>query len=320
MSADEFDDGTATPLVGGEPEGVSRRSLFRVGAAGAATVLGVAGAGTLVGAPPVLAVDHPSSAPLPMVLGAKVSGLTYLQLDGTAFFPGDSGDGRVYQEVTGVQPITSARPIFAPLALPVGSVVRQINVAYVNSPIVTIRRRSMTAPNPPTMEFQQTTVAGTNPNTITFDLATPVTIAADSLYYLDVFCSAGDSIFGLTIGYTPPTQSFVPFTGTTPRVLDTRTGAGTKLQPAQELTIDLGFAGARSAVFNLTVTETVGAGFVACFPAGTTWPLNSSINWSTANENVANGVICAVDAAGRVIVRGGANPTHVILDRIGFMV
>lgn len=316
MSADDVTDAGGMPQVD-ESAGVSRRSLLRVG--GAATVLGVAGASMAAWAPPVAAANRPATGLLPRALAAKVSGLTYLQLDGTAFFPGASGDGRVYQEITGVQPITSARSIYAPLALPVGSVVRQINVAHVNSPIVTIRRRSMTAPNPPTAEFQQTTVAGSNPNTITFDLATPVTIGADSLYYLDVFCSAGDSIFGMTIGYTPPTQSYVPFTGSVPRVLDTREGVGAKLQPGQELTVDMGFAGARSAVFNLTVTETVGGGFVSCFPAGTTWPDNSSINWSAANQNVANGVICALDGNGRLIVRGGVNPTHVVIDRIGFM-
>ena len=316
MSADEVVAGGEMPGDDELPAGVSRRSLLRAGAAGAATVLGVAGA-SAAGAPPAAAVDRSSS--LPLALGAKLPALTYLQLDGTAFFPGSLSDGRVYQEITGVQPNTAARSIFAPLALPVGSVVRQINVAYVNSPVVTIRRRTMTAPNPPTPEFQQTTVIGANPNTITFDLANAVTIAADSLYYLDVFCSAGDSIFGMTIGYTPPMQSFVPFTGLVPRVLDTRTGAGTKLQPGEELTVDMGFAGARSAVFNLTITETVGAGFVSCFPAGTAWPGNSSINWSGPNDNVANGVICGLDGSGRLVLRGGANPTHVVVDRIGFM-
>jgi hypothetical protein len=303
----------------GDPVGVSRRFLFGASAAGVVPMLGLAG-GNAGGAPPRVAVDSPANLARPQaLLGAGKLGLTYVQLDGTAFFPGFLGDGRVYQEITGVQPNLSARSILAPLALPVGSVVRQINVAYVNSPIITIRRRSMTAPNPPTQEFQQTTEIGTNPNTITFDLATPVTITADALYYLDVFCSAGDSIFGMTIGYTPPTQSFVPFAGSLPRVLDTREGTGLKLQPGQELIVDMGFIGARSAVFNLTVTETVGAGFVACFPAGLAWPGNSSINWSGPNQNVANGVICALDGNSRLVLRGGVNPTHVIVDRIGFM-
>lgn len=317
MNADDSVDNDA--VGNGQRSGVSRRFVLRAGAAGAATALGVAGADAAAGAPPVGAVDRLAGRAEPQTLGAKRAGLTYLQLDGTAFFPGFLGDGRVYQEITGVQPVTAARSIFAPLALPVGSVVHQLNVAYVNSPVITIRRRSMTAPNPPTAEFQQTTVAGTNPNTITFDLASPVTIADDSLYYLDVFCSAGDSIFGLTIGYTAPTQSFVPFTGSTPRVLDTRAGAGAKLQPGEELTLDMGFAGARTALFNLTVTDTVGAGFVSCFPAGVSWPGNSSVNWSGPNENVANGVLCGLDGNGRLIVRGGVNATHVVVDRLGFM-
>ena len=124
----------------------------------------------------------------------------------------------------------------------------------------------------------------------------------------------------MTIGYQPPAQSFVPFAGT-PRVLDTRT-AGGKLAAGEERTLALGFAGARSAVLNLTVTETEGAtgGFVAVFPADVPWPGNSSINWSSPDQNVANGVITAIDATGQVKIRGGAARTHVVIDRIGFMI
>jgi hypothetical protein len=75
-------------------------------------------------------------------------------------------------------------------------------------------------------------------------------------------------------------------------------------------------------VLNLTVTETEGAsgGFVAVFRAGIPWPENSSINWSGPNQNVANGVITALDDAGQITIRGGANRTHVVIDRIGWLV
>ena len=46
----------------------------------------------------------------------------------------------------------------------------------------------------------------------------------------------------------------------------------------------------RGVVVNLTVTNTGGGGgFVAVFPANISRPGNSSINWTSANENVANG-------------------------------
>ena len=70
----------------------------------------------------------------------------------------------------------------------------------------------------------------------------------------------------------------------------------------------------------MTVTETVVGGFVAVFSAGIAWPGNSSINWAASNQTVANGVITAVDGNGNIKIRGGGNPTHVIIDRIGFMV
>ena len=84
--------------------------------------------------------------------------------------------------------------------------------------------------------------------------------------------------------------------------------------------MSLGIAGARTAVINLTITETVGSGFVAVFPANIEWPKNSSINWSASNQNIANGVITAVDGNGNIKIRGGSNPTHVVIDRIGFMI
>jgi hypothetical protein len=72
-----------------------------------------------------------------------------------------------------------------------------------------------------------------------------------------------------------------------------------------------------AAVINLTVSETDGAGFVAVFPADVAYPGNSSINWFAPNEDIANGVITAVDATGQVKIRGGVNPTHVVIDVLG---
>jgi hypothetical protein len=74
-------------------------------------------------------------------------------------------------------------------------------------------------------------------------------------------------------------------------------------------------------VFNLAVTDTdPPGGFVACFKADVAWPNNASINWSGAGAILSNGVICQVDAAGAIKIRGGANPTHVVIDRIGYLV
>lgn len=267
------------------------------------------------GAPPVLA-----AAPETNVLSAPNAALTYLSLDAMAFDVFEQSDVRLYQALTGMGLQTAPGWIGANLPLAVGSVVRQINVAFQGQPILFIRKRPLTAPNPPEDTILGSLAVGGGPKTQTLDLTTPITIEAGASYSLVAFISSGDSVYGMTVGHTPPAQSFVPFTGT-PRVLDTRT-AGGKLAPGEERTVALGFVGARSAVVNLTVTDTEGAsgGFVAMFPADVAWPGNSSINWSGPDQNVANGVIVALDAAGAVKIRGGAARTNVVIDRIGFMI
>ena len=56
------------------------------------------------------------------------------------------------------------------------------------------------------------------------------------------------------------------------------------------------------------------------FPADIVWPNNSSINWKSANQDIANGVITALDPAGRIRIRGGNTPTDVVIDRIGWLI
>jgi len=307
-------------------EGVSRRSvLLGLGAAAgaAAAVSAFPGqASAAGGALPAWSSDVPEA------LGAAISGLSYIGIDAQQFFPSEPGD-RVGPDIdtTGAKGLNGTR-IWAGLPLPAGSTVHQMNVGYIGQPIAEISKRLITQPNPaqiPNQVFQQTLpppVAG--PFSATLNLSTPVVIERESTYTVSFFIPSlgGAGVFGCSIGYLPPTQSFFPFSGPTPRVLDTREpGPHTgKLAPGQERLIDLGFAGARSAVINLTVTETVGGGFVAVFAGGIQWPGNSSINWSATNQNIANGVITALDANGRITIRGGANPTHVVIDRIGFMI
>ena len=216
--------------------------------------------------------------------------------------------------------MTANQRLSASLSLPPGSAIFQLNVAYQGQPIMEIWQRSMTTPTPYAPAFQQSPPAGSGPSTATFDLATPIMVEPASTLAVRFFATAGSSVLGVSVGFVPPTPSFVLFTGPTPRVLVTRVMGG-KLANGEERTIDLDFAGARGAVINLTVTRTEGnGGFVAVFPAGIPWPGNSSINWFGPNQNLANGVITAVDAASRITIRGGAASTDVVIDRIGFFI
>jgi hypothetical protein len=283
---------------------------------------GVAGAADAGFAP------RPYAAPPIDALGPTSPALTYIPLDALAFFTDqDSGiEGRYSDNTSGTGSIQTPRYISASLPLPVGSVIRQINIAYQGQPILEVLKRSMTTPQTPTQLDQTSLAAGGGPKTQTLDLngstvlLAPIVIEAGSTYSLRFFLSAGASIYGVTIGYQAPTQAFVPFTGPDPRVLDTRV-AGGKLLPTEERIINLGFPGARAAVFNLAVTDTdPPGGFVAAFRADVPWPGNASINWSGAGAILSNGVICQLDPSGAIKIRGGANPTHVVIDRIGFLI
>jgi hypothetical protein len=291
-----------------QPDAVSRRGLIAGAAALGAGIVALTPAGHVHAAPP------PTEA-----IGTQSNGLTYLQLDALAFFPYTVA--RVYQTSTGVQPVTTPNYIATPLLLPVGSVVTEISVAYQVQPILTIMRRQMSNPDPPVDVFTPISLAaGGGAKTQTVSLPTPVTIEYGSTYTLQFFCSAGDSVLGATVGYLPPTRAFIPYQGLNPpRVLDTRESGGI-FSPGEERTLALGFPGARGAVLNVTATGTEGSGFVAVFRADIAWPGNSSLNWDHAGQNIANGVITDVDAAGQIKIRAGANRTHVVVDRIGWLI
>ncbi len=311
-----------------EREGLSRRSvLLGLGAAAGAAAAVTALPTTASAAPSVLPAWSPA---VPQAVGAAISGLTYIGIDAEQFHPsappvGLGDAGRLYEHSTGTK-LTSSGTLHAPISLPAGSTIHQVNTGYQGQPVLTIYKRTLQQPQNstgPQQAFLQTVDAGPGgPFSSTINLPTPLVVDRESTYTISYFVSPGQAIFGCTIGYLPPTQSFMPFSGGEPRVLDTRLpGPHTgKLGPGEERLIDLGFAGARSAVINLTVTETVAGGFVAVFAGGIPWPKNSSINWSASNQNIANGVITALDANGRITIRGGSNPTHVVIDRIGFMI
>ena len=305
-----------------ESEAVSRRGLLTgIGvAAGAGAILGLPGAAG-AGAPPRTKAGDQTE-----ILGATKANLTYLPIDAFAFHPtsyfatSGSGWGRYYDNLTGLGVLTPPGFLRAPLLLPTGSVVRQLNVAFQNQPIISIEKRLLVSPQVPEQLALRTLDAGPGTKTQTIDLDPVVPIAGAATYTVTFFCSAGDTISGVTVGYEPAAQTFIPFSGAVPRVYDTRDGAG-KLGPGEERTIPLGFAGARSAVINLTVDGTEGAGgVVSAFRADIAWPGSSSLNWSAAGQILANTTVVAMDAAGQIKIRGGAARTHVVIDRIGWLI
>lgn len=78
--------------------------------------------------------------------------------------------------------------------------------------------------------------------------------------------------------------------------------------------------GATAAIVRLTVTDSVGAGFLKLYSAAlTTEPATSAANWYQTNSIVGSDATVAVDGQGRVKVTAGVNSTHFVIDVIGYV-
>ena len=76
---------------------------------------------------------------------------------------------------------------------------------------------------------------------------------------------------------------------------------------------------------HVTLTSTVGAGYVGVFPGDIAWPGNSSVNWFVSNEDICNNVYVRIPPDGTIKIACGGSPgaqTHIIFDvnAAGFLV
>lgn len=118
------------------------------------------------------------------------------------------------------------------------------------------------------------------------------------------------------------------FTSLSPvRLLDTRNGLGAaKRQIAAGGTVTFQVAGKAgvpftdvgAAVLNVTVTGASAPGYVVAYPAGTSAPNSSSVNF-VAGRTVANAVTVKVSADGQVTLRNGSTrPVDILADVAGW--
>ena len=121
------------------------------------------------------------------------------------------------------------------------------------------------------------------------------------------------------------------------RVFDSRTAprssGGGRLATGNSVGVPFGLpvavvsggAGSPSAVYiNITVTETLGAGYLVVRPSDPTGekplPPTSNVNWSTSGQTLANLALVAIGDETYIEVHaGGAGSTHVIVDLQGFI-
>jgi len=307
---------------------VTRRTLLAGASAAAATgtlaTLGTTAVAQTSGAgvSPFVPGGAPlSDAGLVVAPATLTAGLTYLTVDGASFFP--DNPMATPREIGGFPgaTTTAGQPLLAALLLPTGAVLKQVQVFSVATaapaPQFAVFKKPVNGKYSPLTPFAMLPVGpDTQTTTLTFDERIDGTAT-----YVGDFVPNGTNqvICALLVGYEPPPPGAFAAVSPIARVLDTRTTGG-KLQPDEERVVDLGVRGAvGAAVINLTVTETEVAGFVAVFPADVAYPGNSSINWSASDQNIANGVITSVDTTGKVKLRGGVNPTHVVIDVQGVL-
>ena len=183
--------------------GISRRTFAGLGMAAGATAFGsvaLPGAPVIAGAP----TNTAASVSGLDAFGPTNPALTYAQVDPVAFFTYEFGEDRYFVDSTGVQSANSGHYLAAPLPIPSGSVIYQINIAYRSAPIVQIRLRNQEPVTPFLTPFQQTLPSSATAATVTYDLSSPVTIGARQTALLAFYSSGGSALYGVTVGYVPP--------------------------------------------------------------------------------------------------------------------
>jgi hypothetical protein len=159
-------------------------------------------------------------------------------------------------------------------------------------------------------------------------------------YFLMLNAIDGCTAYGVRLGFrraSTITTSFVPVNPG--RVYDSRWAVfgGAKINAGENRTIsvkdrrrinpddgavdlvDFVPAGAGAIAYNLTITETVNAGFLATTPGDAATYAASTINWSQTGQNLANGTVVTIDSARSLKVFAGGL-THFIIDVVGYYV
>lgn len=132
---------------------------------------------------------------------------------------------------------------------------------------------------------------------------------------------AGGIVGGMTteVGAEPVSSSgYVPVAGI--RIYDSRGPAGNapRLATGQQFTVATGLTGRNAVAVNITLTDTVGPGYVSAWATGP-WPGTSIINSSEPNENIANFAVIPVapDGTFQVFTQ---QPAHIVVDLLGYYI
>lgn len=298
--------------------GVSRRALVAgVGAAAGATLVPLRGA----------AADGDARVPLPRQLPTPASTeLAFTHLPPAAFRPVSSTVP--WTLGPGTLATTTTSTFSATLTPSTYDLLRELEV-YLDAGGQTGAIR-LTRYHPLEPRTSEDLVAGTYPPAPGTPLVFHLDHRADPQfwnYVVSIELKPGVTLNGASLWYSPLGAQFVQYTPR--RAYDSRLQDG-KLASGEDRTISLeGLVGplptrAGSALVNVTVDQTEGAGFLTVWTPigenGSARPATSNINWSADNEILAN--LAVVKLVGDhdpsfVISAGGPGRTHVIVDVMG---
>jgi hypothetical protein len=318
--------------------GLSRRSmLFGAGSIAGATLL----AGTATAAPPgeppgvptvsTSNAEGPTQAQSLDALPVVNPAWSYLMLAYPQFVARPvAGLNSTVNGTVGLNVAAGTATFFGPLALPQGAIVRQVAFECYNTSSSTGLGVGFTRTNLASSTVGGSfafSTAGAAKHTIVLPVSAPFATIDNAAfsYALSAFLQPPETQFGF-FGARLAYENGLSFTPVKPaaRKLDTRvTGPSSgKLAGGGSRTVALTPqlpAGAKAALINLTVTDTVGAGFLTARAAGSPATATSNINWFGAGQTLANNATVAVSAAGAITVTaGGFGATHVIVDLLGY--
>jgi hypothetical protein len=121
----------------------------------------------------------------------------------------------------------------------------------------------------------------------------------------------------------------LPFVGVTPcRIVDTRGPAGLFGAPSLPASSPRSFtlpagpcagipAGVAAYSLNITVTNTLGPGFISLYPTGGSAPLVSTLNY-VAGQTIANAAVVPAGTGGAITAVAGVSGTDLIIDINGY--
>jgi hypothetical protein len=342
-----------------EPVRVSRRTaLGAAAAAGAALGSGRRAEAASSAIEPVGPANDPDFVPTPsdepeIAPAPTTTGTRYVSLAGVDFKPYLSdADTPVYSTSNGELRTTAGGGFTAPVALPHGARVTEM-VVYATSPstenalvrlvchrtsladtgafvVVASVNTSAVPPAAPVRIHTASVAAATNG---------AVVDEGSSAYFVIVNASTNPAhlLWGVRIGYvTADAGRFFPINPV--RAYDSRAAApepgllgpnSSRLVLVKDsrangsgavITPDVVPVGATAIACNLTITGTTGPNFLALTPGDAASFTASAINWSGADQSLANGLIAKLDANRFVRVWCGdqTGSTHVLLDVNGY--